>query len=112
MIKVRRILRIMNERKRLPDLDYEIWKEGPLEFDLRERGDSGACLGEIKVLMDARQGQRALTGLLADPLDVASSFGGGGPPGPISVSEDLAEDPANADAPGIPAMDEVLGGPE
>ena len=104
MVKVGRILRIMNERNRLSDVDYEVWKDSPIEFDLRERGDSGACLGEIEALMAARQGQRALTGLLADPLDVASSFGGGGPPGPLTITEEL-EDPANADAPGVPAMD-------
>ncbi|MEX1363343.1 MAG: transglycosylase domain-containing protein [Nannocystaceae bacterium] len=108
MIKVRRILRIMNERKRLPDLDYEIWKEAPIEFDLRERGDSGACLGEITALMEAQHGQRALTGLLASPEDLG--FGvGGDPSGRIGVADDEPDyDPSNADAPGAPAMDELL----
>jgi len=107
-VKVARILRIMNERKRLDDLDYEIWKETPVEFDLRERGDSGACLGEIEALMEAQQGQRALSGLLGAPGDVVFE------PPPLGYEEDPGfpeelEDPANADAPGTPAMDDVLG---
>ncbi|MCB9713983.1 MAG: transglycosylase domain-containing protein [Myxococcales bacterium] len=109
MVKVRRILKIMNERGRLSDLDYEIWKEAPIELDLRERGDSGDCLGEITALMEAQQGQRALTGLLAGPEDMAYGVGGG-PPGRISVTdEEPSYDPANADAPGTPALDELLG---
>lgn len=107
MVKVRRILRIMNERSRLSDLDYEIWKEAPLELDLRERGDSGDCLGEITALMDARKGQRALTGLLASPEDLAYDVGRG-PSGTVSVVEAPDYDPANADAPGAPAMDALL----
>ena len=109
-VKLARILRIMNERGRLSDLDYEAWKETPITFDLRERGDTGACLGEIEALMAAREGQRALSGLLTEPEDAL--FGdGGGPPGRLSVVDDgLGVDPADADAPGTPAMDEVHGG--
>src|SRR5690606_12745914 len=109
-VKLARILRIMNERGRLSDLDYEAWKETPITFDLRERGDTGACLGEIEALMAAREGQRALSGLLTEPEDAL--FGdGGGPPGRLSVVDDgLGVDPADADAPGTPAMDGVHGG--
>jgi hypothetical protein len=109
-VKLERILRIMNERKRLDDLDYEAWKDVGIVFDLRERGDTGACLGEIEALMAANEGQRAITGLLAEPED-AFYGDGGGPPGRLSVVEAGFEgdDPAAADAPGTPAMDEGLG---
>ncbi len=109
-VKLARILRIMNERKRLDDLDYEIWKDTGIEFDLRERGETGTCLGEIDALMKATEGQRALTGLLAAPEDrIFGEIAGGGPPGHLSVSDGIEhDDPANADAPGTPAMDERL----
>ncbi len=103
-VKVARILRIMNERNRLDDLDYEIWSDTPIAFDLRERGDSGSCLGEIAALMEANEGQRALTGLLGGPDD-RGYLDGGGPPGDLSVVNDQA-DPSNLDAPGTPAMDD------
>ncbi|MCA9708664.1 MAG: transglycosylase domain-containing protein [Myxococcales bacterium] len=129
-VKLTRILRIMHERGRLDALDYEVWKEGPLEFDLRERGDTGDCLGEIAALMEASEGQRALTGLLAGPEEsIFTGVEDQEPPAfvPIErqvdrgvardVDEDqddeldvpIDDDPANADAPGRPAMDEVLG---
>lgn len=111
-VKIARILRIMNERGRLDDLDYEAWKDVGIVFDLHERGDTGACLGEIEALMAADVGQRALTGLLTEPQD-AFYGDGGGPPGRLSVVEaGLEGDPAEADAPGTPAMDEGLGEPE
>jgi Transglycosylase len=111
-IKLARILRIMNERKRLSDLDYAAWKDVGIVFDLRERGDTGACLGEIEALMAADEGQRALSGLLAEPED--TFFGGDdGSLGQESVlSSGLDDDPSAADAPGTPAMDEILGEPE
>lgn len=101
MVKVGRILRIMNERGRLSDLDYEVWKDEPIVFDLRERGDTGPCLGEIEVLMAGRETQRALSGLLAssgDP-DWETDL-----PAPSNALDE--DDPADADAPGSPAMDE------
>jgi membrane peptidoglycan carboxypeptidase len=111
-VKLARILRIMNERGRLDDLDYEAWKDVGIIFDLRERGDTGTCLGEIEALMAADEGQRALSGLLAEPED--AFFGdGGGPPGRLSVIDSgFDDDPADADAPGTPAMDEGLGEPQ
>jgi len=109
-IKLARILRVMNERGRLDDLDYAAWKDVGIVFDLRERGDTGACLGEIEALMAADEGQRAVTGLLAEPEDAFFGDGGGGPPGRLSVVDaGFDGDPAEADAPGTPAMDEVLG---
>lgn len=111
-VKLERILRIMNERGRLDDLEYEAWKDVGVVFDLHERGDTGACLGEIEALMAADVGQRAVTGLLTEPQD-AFYGDGGGPPGRLSVVEVGFEgDPAEADAPGTPAMDEGLGEPE
>lgn len=121
-VKVARILRIMNERGRLDDLDYEIWKEAPVEFDLRERGETGTCLGEIDALMGAREGQRALTGLLADPEEAL--WAEAEEPMYVPTDEDVIDefdsdefdsdefeddDPTNVDAPGVPAMDEELG---
>lgn len=112
-VKVARILRIMNERGRLDDLDYEAWKDIAIVFDLYERGDTGACLGEIEALMAADEGQRAISGLLAEPEDAFFGDGGGGPPGRLSVvGSRFDQDPAEADAPGMPAMDEALGEPE
>lgn len=112
-IKVARILRIMNERGRLDDLDFEAWKDTKVVFDLYERGDTGACLGEIEALMAADEGQRAISGLLAKPEDAFFGDGGGGPPGRLTVvGSGVDQDPAEADAPGTPAMDEALGEPE
>ncbi len=112
-IKLARILRIMNERGRLDDLDYAAWKDVGIVFDLRERGDTGACLQEIEALMAADEGQRAISGLLAEPEDAFFGDGGGGPPGRLSVIDSGSyRDPAAADAPGTPAMDEALGDPE
>ncbi len=109
-VKLARILRIMNERGRLDDLDYEAWKDVGIVFDLRERGDTGACLGAIEALMAANEGQRALSGLLVQPEDRFFGDGGGGPPGRLSVTDSrIHGDPADADAPGTPAMDDVLG---
>lgn len=110
-VKLARILRIMNERGRLDDLDYEVWRDVGVVFDLRERGDTGACLGEIEALMAANEGQRALSGLLARPEDDFFGDGGGDDrPARLSVMDSgLGHDSANADAPGMPAMDEVVG---
>ncbi|MCX4245933.1 biosynthetic peptidoglycan transglycosylase [Paraliomyxa miuraensis] len=110
-VKLARILRLMNERGRLSDLDYEVWKEIPIMFDLRERGDTGACLGEIEALMAANEGQRALSGLLTEAED--SFFGdSGAPPGRFFDIDDVVlPDPTEADAPGVPAMDEELDDP-
>jgi hypothetical protein len=100
-IKLQRIIRIMYERKRIDELDYELWKDTELVFDDRERGDVGACLAEINRLMEATQGQHAITGLLGDgeipdePLEVAKLP----VPPPVDGS-------ASVDAPGRPAMDD------
>lgn len=101
-IKLERIQRIMFERGRIDELDYELWKDTELVFDLRERGDEGACMAEISRLMEATSGQHAITGLLGDgdlsdePVELARL-----PTPPVS-----ADDAANVDAPGRPAMDD------
>lgn len=107
MVKVHRILRIMNERGRLSDLDYEVWKDEPVVFDLRERGDTGACTGEIATIMAGRHTQRALSGLLATSGDPDLSVD---LPDPVAAND--GDDPANADAPGRPAMDDDIGVPQ
>ncbi|HWB79443.1 MAG TPA: biosynthetic peptidoglycan transglycosylase [Nannocystaceae bacterium] len=107
-IKLSRILGIMRERNRLSEEDYLLWKDVPLAFDGNERGSEGACLGEIQALLDAQEGQRALTGLLAggttpiddDALEIDP------PPDPERGKPPGDEDPAEADAPGRPAMED------
>jgi membrane peptidoglycan carboxypeptidase len=105
-IKLSRILAIMRDRNRLSEEDYALWKDVPLQFDGTERGSEGACLGEIQALLEAQEGQRALTGLLAggsEPVDDGIEVDP--PPDP----ERTKEDPAESDAPGRPAMDESDG---
>lgn len=118
-VKLARILSIMHERGRLDDVEYELWREVPLEFDVGERGSEGACLAEIDALMSAQGGQRALSGLMA-----------GGPTTATTLDDEVAEVDAEAmrelelrraseregaqveegDAPGRPAMDDGADG--
>ncbi|MBC8072463.1 MAG: transglycosylase domain-containing protein, partial [Deltaproteobacteria bacterium] len=84
-IKLSRILSIMRERNRLSEEDYALWKDVPLQFDSSERDSEGACLGEIQRLLDAQEGQRALTGLL-----------GGGRVAPGIDEEEALVEPARA----------------
>jgi hypothetical protein len=125
-IKLQRILGIMHARGRIDALDYEVYKEGDIVFDLRDRGDTGSCLAEIAALMEANEGQRALSGLLPPPEDMEiieeaepeAEIGFDGEVDLPSVDDEIATDdgaaavereaPAEADAPGRPAMD---GGP-
>jgi hypothetical protein len=106
--KLQRILGFMHERGRLDDLDYEVWKETPLVFDLSERGDPDACMAEIDRLMSAKQGQHAVTGLLGDEDVPAEVDLDALPPPPAPAVDDTAPaqvDPADVDMPGSPAMD-------
>jgi hypothetical protein len=113
-VKLGRILGIMHDRKRLSDEDYLMWKDMPLQFDTTERNDVGSCLGEIDRLLSAQQGQRALSGLLAGSAANHADEPVGEedvPPEPPKVrwsksSDTDAVEPADADAPGRPAMDE------
>jgi len=117
-IKVQRILRLMNERGRLSDLEYELWKEQPVVFDLRRRGSERACHGRINRMREGTFTQMPLSGLLSseaildDPppepselealdLDPAGGYDD------LPALEDLpgSEDPANVDDRGVPAMD-------
>jgi len=108
-IKLRRILRIMHGRKRISDEEYEQWKEGEIVFDLRDRGSEEDCLAEIRQLTAAAGRQRALSGLLSGRGSTMPAEDV--PAGPVEVMipdrlpslEDF--DPAEADAPGIPAME-------
>jgi hypothetical protein len=108
-IKLRRILRIMHGRKRISDDEYEQWKEGEIVFDLRERESEEDCLAEIRQLAAAAGKQRALSGLLSGRGSTAPAEDM--PTGPVEVMipdhlPSLDElDPAEADAPGIPAME-------
>lgn len=104
-IKLQRILGIMHQRERLTDLEYEVWKDTPLVFDLSERASERACLARIEALSAGTYTQRALSGLLgAEPVNESSR--------PASsrrvIDEDDDEpfDAADVDAPGAPAMDE------
>lgn len=118
-IKVQRILRLMNERGRLSDLEYELWKDQPVVFDLRRRGSVGACQGRINRMRAGTFTQMPLSGLLTsaavlddppppppeerDELDLDPVEGEDGLPS----LDDLpgSEDPANVDDLGTPAMD-------
>ncbi len=115
--KLSRILSIMHDRKRLSDEDYDLWKDVPLQFDSSERADVGSCLAEIDRLLEAQQGQRALTGLLAgDAARTDDVLLDEGIDTDVLPEDDGAEssrrrpdddnDPARADARGRPAMDD------
>jgi hypothetical protein len=114
-IKVQRILKIMNERGRLSDLEYEVWKDTPIQFDLSRRGTEQGCLAEIERVQAGTYTQTALSGLLADhdegPPGGLDDDGGGTQVDP--ALENLPPppaDPASSDAPGRPAMDDGVGG--
>jgi hypothetical protein len=113
-VKLARILSIMRERNRLSEEEYLAWRDVPLQFDGNDRGSEGACLAEIDALLAAQGGQRALSGLLGDGQASPESGGEAAadapsdPPPRVRWSPS-AEDPAEADAPGRPAMEETLG---
>jgi hypothetical protein len=133
-IKIQRILAIMHGRGRIDALDYEVYKEGEIVFDLRDRGDSGACRAEIDALMAANEGQRALSGLLPPPedmeiieepepepeigfeddLDLPSVLDGEttGVAGEGANGSRRRDTTADVDAPGRPAMDPAAEGDE
>jgi hypothetical protein len=113
-VKLSRILGIMHDRKRLSEEDYLLWKDTPLQFDITERGDEGACMAEIDRLLSAQEGQRALTGLLNGGGDSVEAevpadddVGEEAPRMRWSKSRDDDVEPADVDAPGRPAMDEL-----
>jgi hypothetical protein len=122
-VKLARILSIMHERKRLSDDDYALWRDVELVFDGSDRDSEGACLGEIDALLAAQGGQRALSGLLGDGSSPAREEAPEDLPTALPEREDGAAepvkrprmqwapsdaDPADADAPGRPAMDGEL----
>lgn len=94
-VKVQRILDIMRGRERLSPLDHEIWKDGPIVFDLRARQSERDCYGEIERVAAGEFIQHALSGLLGG-VDVSSLAGTGGRERAF----------LDVDAPGRPAMDE------
>jgi hypothetical protein len=100
-VKLARVLSIMRDRGRLSEEDYVLWKDVPLQFDLSDRGDADTCMGQIAALLEAQEGQRAVSGLLGD----------GEIEEPLVVVEEGEEDvdPSHSDAPGRPAMDEIAG---
>lgn len=114
-VKLQRILRLMNERGRLSDLEYELWKEQPVVFDLRRRGSESACLGRITKMREGTYTQKALSGLLGTeaivddppPENPAPSGLDLDPADDLPDLADLpgSEDPANVDDRGIPAME-------
>lgn len=107
--KVQYILGVMNSRGRLSDLEFELWKDEPVEFDLRKRGSESACYGLIKRVQDGTYTQRALSGLLG-----GEEFFDDVPPPPPTVDGEFDDDTSatggqyepGGDAPGTPAMDE------
>ncbi|MCR9164144.1 MAG: transglycosylase domain-containing protein [Nannocystaceae bacterium] len=121
-IKVARILRLMNERGRLSDLEYELWKEQPVVFDLRRRGSQKTCLARITRMREGTFTQMPLSGLLSSEavldeppppprelpaldLDPADEPADGPEHGVDLEGLPGSEDPANVDDRGVPAMD-------
>lgn len=115
-IKVQRILRIMNERGRLADLDYALWQEQPVVFDLRRRGSEGACLARIKRMREGTFTQMPLSGLLSsdsvlderppDPQPRPLPDVDRDPVGDLDLEElPGSVNPANVDDRAVPAMD-------
>ncbi len=105
--KVSMILGVMNQRGRLSDLEYEVWRDEPVVFDLRRRGSDAACYAAIKRVQEGTYTQRALSGLLAGDehaFDEAPE-----PEGAVEGAYPVygEVDPADADAPGRPAMEDA-----
>ncbi len=122
--RVQRILRFMNERGRLSDLEYELWKEQPLVFDLRRRGSQSACQARITRMQAGTFTQRPLWGLLSgegilDDPPPAPEQGFGSDEVDLDPADDLGDlpsldelpgsadpsNPSNVDDLGVPAMD-------
>ena len=89
--KLRRIHRLMYTRKRISEDEYLLWKEAPLTYDPLRVVHTPECLAEIDRLLEAEQGQRALSGLLGDGamIDEGAALG----------------EPGVSDAEVVPAMD-------
>lgn len=113
-IKVARILRLMNERGRLSDLEYALWKEQPVEFDLRRRGSQKTCLGRISRMRAGTFTQMPLSGLLSSDAVLDDPPPERSEPSEVDLdpADDIdleqlpgSEDPANVDDRGVPAMD-------
>ena len=97
-IRLRRIIDIAHARERINDVDYALWKDWPIAFDLSDRTSERECLEEIERISGAEQGQQALSGLLtgSDVESLAETE-------LIDPFENV--DPATVDATGVPAMD-------
>ncbi|MEM6290391.1 MAG: biosynthetic peptidoglycan transglycosylase [Myxococcota bacterium] len=118
-VKVKRILRLMNERGRMSDLDYEVWKDGEVVFDLRRRGSERDCHGRIKRMRAGTFTQMPLSGLLSEerllddpPPEPAEAYDDSIDLDPLGDDdlpglEDLpgSADPSEVDDLGVPAMD-------
>jgi hypothetical protein len=70
-VKLRRIHGLMAQRGHIGEQDYLVWKDAPLIFDPRDRQDPKACLREIKTMLEASAGQKALSGLLGGAVSEA-----------------------------------------
>ncbi len=63
-VKLRRIHGLMRSRGRIDELEYELYRDAPLVFDMSDVGDPKDCMAEIERLLAAEEKQVALTGLL------------------------------------------------
>lgn len=121
--KLRYIHGLMFSRGHISEDEYLLWKDAPLTFDPLRSVSQGACLAEIEQLLEANEGQRAVTGLLrgqgADPdeldavreqiLDEAQEEDPD-EPGAVplpDVDEEFFDDPALGEVPRIPAMEQL-----
>jgi len=106
-VKLHRILSIMHERQRLSDLEYEVWKDAPLVFDLSNRVSERNCISRIETLSEGEYTQRAVSGLLGllDPEQDRVAHVVRRDARAEEPWEDEEASPSEADAPGVPAMD-------
>ena len=105
--KLRNIHRLMWSRGHIAEEEYLLWKEADIIFDESYPHDRGSCLAEISRLLEANSGQHAITGLLGDSAPTQEDVAEPIEPREVPLPDLVAPDPANADAPGTPAMDEV-----
>jgi hypothetical protein len=101
--KLRNIHRLMFARGHISEEEYLLWKDSELLYDPLRSVDRGSCLGEITRLLEAREGQHAITGLLGDDAPKKEDIQEEIEPRELPLPD--LQDPANSDAPGVPAMD-------
>ncbi len=104
-VKVRRVLGLMASRGRISELEYQQWKDAPLVFELAERPSESECVAEVQRLLQADEGQRALSGLLESDINPLAAEEAAMLEAEHTDRLPSLADAAESDAPGQPAMD-------